>query len=1558
MPLNISFGSRRPDWSQALRDAAAHVNLEPQSVTRFADSASHADQERARVYDPRQRTVIAARESAVQLARDRVPEHGAPGGDELLVQLALTGSGREGGSAGRATHGEASSSSAPPPTVPELGARLATGDMSALPSLMKLTKQAAQHACDAAEASRTGAMAALVASSHAGHHGLQTLTTRIEEASAHLEQLEFAVDAAGDDEDNETPPIREARAQILEARTALGTLHADLAHCLVQQAIGEHRLSSEATVLGHVAALRGLDPAVFEIGHGGGEPRVLDGMAELASNFTRDLRAMLGACDNADRALLERLGGGVVNVPQMLTEAADTIATLRSACPSGAAQEALGELFDAVHNIGTWMDRGFVPGVVRTTPAVSPQSPLRAPPSPALASGSATAVRERMDELARQRVALGHLPQIRARIGRHLPRGASQTSVEREMHNRIAQTIRGAIGPHTPPGTRAELARVAMHFATDNPVERNRLARVLTSAVLDVQTPTTGEVEEIIGGVHSASASAVALFDRLGDLMGQLRPEEAGRFARSIDHALAVHDGGRPYASVRRTAEAIAARQLVRHASYARLALPDGTAWLADGAQRTHWARTYVELCGVQRHDGAMAGAGHVDNQTAFLPVVALASDSDRLRGHRHHFVAFVKDLFQQDDDHIEAGYRPAVGSAQRFALLQAMVVQLPQFGTAAGDRQTVSDVLSLVFRQLDGKNLEPRHKARLVKDLLAVTGHLCASRLSASGAAQSYALDAIKAGLKHLQGQQLVTLLRHLLASSESWSAERSASGQLPRTRGQKLSYALSSILPPIGAMNAATYAVQTAIGRKSPRHEALRLVLETLEACLGRALSTGERAPAELIPVYGQLLRGLFTAAGQPDAKLDKTGLSRTLSCIVRGGLPVVGNATERNQFISDVLGDDPLMRAAVARVLTRAVNDRAGPASNPLARLGAARYLQNLIAAGAGSLSEAELQAAHAAINRAVSSKSVDMTDRQQQGVLAAMLREAQRDGMQIQPGLAVRTAAQTIASLQNAIAPEDAREAVKHMPMLVSTYSLLDTRTRNALKTALLTSLPPQPAAHGTPAAQRQLPLLGFVVALSHFAGNPQDAAELRELLQRAWPRLNPTNQEAALSDMFGAYDEATPAGRDMVLSVVSELGEPGQFVSAAIKLIENTVADDRMRSKLSDDESGRIVDAVLGRIRDLPTANASDLVSNVMALGDRLPQALIDGFVGAARKLHPRVLAEVLSAELPRVATLPAPEGAAALMVWRNIRRRIPLDSAQRDTLRLFATIAEEALPHLGTREAHADRVAVPADAAGQLLGALPTFTPQMQTVVLRHIAGEGAPADVRKSIVDDLFRDFATADATRRQLAMELGGPGAVGRGLEALAKEFGVPHAAAGGRVVRPGLDQPFIAPGGASQGRPGAVQTLESALRDPARTPEEIAVVLEAIAERFLALPKTDHQLQFERLFNTLADRLPPHLLGRVVDTLALANPSLAATQGRADELVREVTEIGRRLLQRHHRAMTPRAMNAVAAMNAINPANEVARARLREEGDALLRQLRDSRLAQLPRIGHLEE
>lgn len=198
-------------------------------------------------------------------------------------------------------------------------------------------------------------------------------------------------------------------------------------------------------------------------------------------------------------------------------------------------------------------------------------------------------------------------------------------------------------------------------------------------------------------------------------------------------------------------------------------------------------------------------------------------------------------------------------------------------------------------------------------------------------------------------------------------------------------------------------------------------------------------------------------------------------------------------------------------------------------------------------------------------------------------------------------------------------------------------------------------------------------------------------------------------------------------------------------------------------------------------------------------------------------------------------------------------------------------------------------VAVPAAAASQLLAALPSLPGRMQATALRYISGEGAPAEIRDSVVDNLFRDFATADAARRTLAIELGGPTAVGRALEALATAFGAPQLHNGTAVTRPDLDQPFLASGG----RDGSLKTLRSALMAPQRRPQEIAVALEAMADRFQALPLA-YQRQFRELFHERGRQLPDALRGRVIMTLALANPSLAEKD--------EFSAIGRELLENH--------------------------------------------------------
>ena len=115
------------------------------------------------------------------------------------------------------------------------------------------------------------------------------------------------------------------------------------------------------------------------------------------------------------------------------------------------------------------------------------------------------------------------------------------------------------------------------------------------------------------------------------------------------------------------------------------------------------------------------------------------------------------------------------------------------------------------------------------------------------------------------------------------------------------------------------------------------------------------------------------------------------------------------------------------------------------------------------------------------------------------------------------------------------------------------------------------------------------------------------------------------------------------------------------------------------------------------------------------------------------------------------------------------------------------------------------------------------------------------------------------------------------------------MPQSHDGKVVTRPDLDQPFLASGGPD----GSLKTLRSALMAPQRRPQEIAVALEAMAERFQALPLA-YQKQFHDLFNERGRQLPDDLRGRVINTLALANPSLAEKN--------EFSEIGRALLSAH--------------------------------------------------------
>ena len=1565
----LAFAWRRSAWSQALQEAyAAGHGPQPQHAPPESNPLDEP-----RLYDPRQRTLKAAHDGRLTLAQ--VPlgtarRYEALSATALIEQIAGIAAPQPGGpaSAGGAARGEASSSS-PAPAEAELSAQLASNDPAVV---LALAQQAAQRACEAAEAARAGSMAALVAAHGGGLDAggpsgsplpLQALREHTAAARAHLNRLHAALatieTAFGpfDVDDDESSVLHAARSMIEQAHTALATLESDVTHCFVAQAVAEHRLPPEAAVLGHVAALRELHPAVFELDQGGGDPHVLEGLASLASNTARDLRALMGAADADDRAALQNLGGGAVDLSQALHDAVQTVVTLRAACPQGATHDALGALFDAAGDALVWLEGEAPPGA-GTPIRLPPHSPLLTPAAHTPVSNET--VEARMAELAVQRHALAQLPVLATRsIARNSHNPAAR---DRELGGLIERVMTNAIGVHTPLDTRIELARVAMHFAPAEGPERSRLARALTSRALRVDAPTTSEVHATLGtdddGENGAASLArVALFDRLGDVMGSLGRDEALRFARTLDDDWDIRDSRRGASALRLAAMAIAQRRSTSLSiSLDRLALPSDPAafgvWLGDSGQRNHWVSTYIEACSVSRHTrtagGADATVSYTDNRTALRQLVKHASNMAALRGHRHHFVKLVKDLLERDDKQIDLGHRPVVGSAQRLELLQAMAAQLPQFGHASGDRQTVSDVLGLILREMTEPHMQTRHRVRLAKELIAVTGQLSTSRFSGSDAAQSHALDSIGVAVLSLRGVQSTALLRELLASRLAWSGERSAGADIARTRGKKRFVLGSSLFPPAAMIHAASYAMETVKGRSSPKDEALQLVLQTLERRLEETVDNGYPAPVELIPVYGDLLRQLLDASARPGGKPDASSLARALSCMVRGGLPADGDAHARDRRLSAVFGEDPEMRAAVARSLTQAIRDKTGPASSPFGRLSSARYLQNLLAAGGGNLSQDERQAALAAIHRAAASKSLNSSGRRERVMLNTLVREALRDGIRVEPEVMRRTVSQTIALLRavpgavreaaaqhtmedRAAAAAPVHDAANQMRQLVSFYPTLDAQTRGEVRAVLLGCAPAVPAQHREREAIAQLPLLAFATSLSHFAGaRPEDARQLLELHAQVWPRLNATNQEAAIHDLFDAYDEAMPAGREAVLSFVRRLGEPRTFVSAAVKLIGSTVADDAMRATLGEAESGRIIAAVLERMRTLPADSASDLVASVLADTAVLPQALIDGFIAQAGTLQPRTLAQVLSAELKRLPTLPPQQAADVLSSWDRTARQLQPGSPQRDTLALFSAIAAQAHPQTGRRASDSSRIAVPEEAASQLSSALPTFEPRLQEVVLSHIAGEHAPPAMRREIVDDLFRGFAQAAPRQRLLAIRLGGRAGIGRGLEALAQEFGAPRYRAG-QVVRPGLDQAFLPAEGTSR-LGGELSTLRAALEDRARRPEEVCVALETIAERFLALPKTPFQDQFAELFEGLAGggRLPPALLRRVVDTLELAE----ARQ----------SEVGRVLLQRHGQALSPDIKGIIG--------REEARARLNalraQRGAVLERRARLTRLS----------
>lgn len=875
--------------------------------------------------------------------------------------------------------------------------------------------------------------------------------------------------------------------------------------------------------------------------------------------------------------------------------------------------------------------------------------------------------------------------------------------------------------------------------------------------------------------------------------------------------------------------------------------LPDGHDWLRQPRAVLRRSRQSLIIEGGS-------------NRLLLSQLTALAADLPALKGNRHHLVRFIRELLRGN---ALGHHEPAVASSDLRALLQALVRQLPhrEFGSGL----TQNDILDLVGKQLAGDALHAGDRAQVLATLLPLIGSLSASRFSGARDVQGEAIQMVSSAMSHLSAQHCAPLLLQMMDLSGDWSTKRrSAHGKyVPHTRKEVndiMATQAINIAMTMGG-SAIDAAAMWAVGRRSVQHKATH----TIGATLARLMTAD--APADtaraLLPVCRSALQGEDPVAGdQRDLR------NQVLAGLARGGLPFGGSAAQRYSFIEQGLGRDPALRTEAARWLMKASLGK-GPESDSTTRVAAARYLHHLLESGGHTLSDQETEAAQKAVLTAFRATAYNPLAA---SIMAALLGEIPRAGaVQGEAGTAGATHQALVrvlsSAMMNGFSQIDPHEAARVVPHIVSAYGGMSDSDRAQVDTQLLRRLG-GPIAVGGLGAQPQLPGLGLIASLSRSSAH--DPTPLLRLADAAWPRLNRTNQQAALRQLFDDVDSASPAGLAAVIGFVARRGDDGDFVSGAVQMVRQMLAGSEAADSLDSGARTLAVEALRERLPRLGPARVSELITNAVdgATLLQLPATLWHSFINNAAKLDAPALRGLLTAWCNSLPTQTPEEAGHLHAAWQKVLPRLGEPAA--GTVNAFLHLAAEAAPKLPLPKP--SRPVSPA-AAGELASALPRMDVASMQAALQHIRQAELPRALRNEVTHKVLDQYPRIRADLRPTALELCYSSDPVRTLHTLADRAGRREFLAG-KVVWSSLEQTLPAPAGSQ------TNLKQELLQRPAN---EVLPALEALAERYAAaMPKVHH----EAIALVLANRLPdlsPAQHQRVIDTLVLANPELGDEQIR---------------------------------------------------------------------------
>lgn len=870
------------------------------------------------------------------------------------------------------------------------------------------------------------------------------------------------------------------------------------------------------------------------------------------------------------------------------------------------------------------------------------------------------------------------------------------------------------------------------------------------------------------------------------------------------------------------------------------------------------WLRSHMHGQGlIDAHLGYVNRGG--SNRALPTQLIDMAADLKILSADGPRLVAFARRLLAADDAAQAAGRPPAVSPEDRRELLLTLIRQLPE--PAIASPQLQHEVLDLVKHHLQALRMPAEDRAQLIATLLPVIGSLNTSYLP-SRDAQAAALRVADDGLAQLPPVHAAPLMQQMLDLCN-------VRGGPPR--------------PP---------------GPAAPARM-IELVLSRLDA--GLQIDTPQAAVAPLLPVLHRLLQQACTPGA--DGK-DERLLQPALACLQRGGLPAGMHAAARKDFIDQTLGPDPALHTRVALALMQQADPASGLA--PDQRAGAARYLHHLLDHGGHRLDPSHTDQARHIVEQAFTHGHDPEDPRRHRTVAihsAALLHEmagTRPPGPQPFDKLTEMLTQQALLGLDQL----SAQQAVWITAPLVAKYGHMTPPMANATTQVLARYLGPELSRDSPdrgPGTERQTVALSLIVNLS--CSTAADDWHVQKLATTAWRRMAPTNQKAALNQLFDGFETALPTGQRAVIDFVKRLRNPEDFVSAAGHMASSIWPSQSIDPGIRQ----QAVQVIEQRLPALPYEHISTLVRDSMAHAEVLPQPLWEAIDRQLLKLDDISLRSLVTAWGNRTAAPvpglppPHPDARAPAPPWQEARTRLskevaalaqclsdpasipdhvlrkmyPASDPQDPALRARALPALQARHarlsrHLDTVEAFmrlATEAAAPAGllppprplppaVAEEVVAALPQMDPPLMQAALRHLHDAPLPEATRRELTHSLLSQYGRLNAPAREATLGVGLRGDPAATLQMLAGRIGTPQwsdappSTRGGRtIVRPSINERLTLPG-------GRTTTLkDELLRRPA---PEVQPALETLAE-------------------SAARPMPPEHLNAIADLLCQRLPSL---------------------------------------------------------------------------------